>query len=113
MTLLEVLVALVVLAVGVGAMQRLLITGVGAVGDAARLTEAMLAARALLADAEADPPPLGHVEGEVAGSAGLRFTRDTTATPHAALRQVRVRVGRTDDDGEGCELIEVVRVPAA
>lgn len=113
MTLLEVLVAVAVLATGVAAMQRLLRAGVATVTTDGTLTRAMLAARAELARAEVEPPPLGHVEADVAGDAAhLHVTRDVVATPHPALRQVTVRVWDAEDTGQAAELVEVVRVPS-
>lgn len=108
--LLEVLVALVVLAVGVTALQRLVTRSIGTIDAGDRTTRAMLAAQALLADAALSPPEPGHTDGVEPG--GLRFERDVARTPHPALREVRVRV-HPDDGGAPCELIEVIHVPAA
>ena len=108
MTLLEVMVALVVLAVGVTALQRLLGASVHGSATDVRLTEATLLARSLLADAEVHPPDPGHVEGD--RPRALHYTRDTASTAHPALREVHVRVSW--DPGESCELVEMVRVPA-
>jgi len=109
MTLLEVLVAVVVLAVGVTAVQRLVGRGVATVATDTDTTRAMLLARALLADAELRPPEPGHAEGTRPG--GFRFERDVRRTAHPALREVRIRVSAAR--GAACELVEVVRVPAA
>lgn len=106
--LLEVLVALVVLAVGITALQRLVARSIGTIDASGRTTRAMLAAQALLADAALAPPEPGHTEGIAPG--GLRFERDVGRTPHPALREVRVRV-RPDDGGGPCELVEVIHVP--
>jgi type II secretion system protein I len=108
LTLLEVLVALVVLAVGVTAMQRLLARSVRGIDTDARVSRAMVAARALLADAALDPPEPGVVGGE---RDGLRYQREVRRTAHPALREIRVRVSAGDD--ATCELVEVIRVPAA
>lgn len=107
LTLLEVVVATAVLSIGVVALQRLLAGSVATLADDARLTRAMLAARALLAEAALVPPPPGVVEGALDG---VPFTREVRATPHPALREVRVRVG--DGDRTACELVEVIRVRA-
>ncbi|TMA66577.1 MAG: prepilin-type N-terminal cleavage/methylation domain-containing protein [Deltaproteobacteria bacterium] len=107
MTLLEVLVALAVLAIGVTALQGLLAASVRGIATDVRLTEATLLARSLLAEAEVRPPEPGHVEGERPGA--LRYARDTTPTPHPGLREVRVRVSW--EEGQACELVEMVRVP--
>jgi type II secretory pathway pseudopilin PulG len=108
--LLEALVALVVVAVGVTALQRLVTRSVATLGEDLRLTQAMLAAQALLADAELDPPEPGHTGGVTAG--GLRFERDVERALHPALRQVRVRVW-PDAGAAPCELWEVILVPPA
>jgi len=105
-TLVEVLVALVVLAVGVVALQRLAVRSVAAIGSDARATDAMLLARALLAEAALAPPEPGHSEGT---RAGLRWARDVSRAPHPRLREVRVHVTRGDDGA--VELVELIRVP--
>ena len=109
MTLVEVLVALAVLAVGVVSLQRLLVRSVAMVARDGEASRAMLLARALLAEAELRPPEPGHTEGARPG--GLRFDRDVRRTPHPALREVRVRVSA--GGGTACELVELVRVPPA
>lgn len=109
-TLLEVLVALAILAVGVTALQRLLVRSVATVAADGRATRAMLLAQALLAEAEAEPPEPGRSEGVRAGD--LRFEREVRRTLHPALREVRVRV-YPEAGGAACELVEMVRVPPA
>src|SRR5262245_31665953 len=106
--LLEVLVALVVVAVGVTALQRLVSRSVATLGEDARLTRAMLAAQGLLADAALAPPEPGRTDGST--PEGLRFERDVARAPHPALREVRVRVW-PDAGAAPCELWEVIRVP--
>jgi type II secretion system protein I len=115
LTLLEVLVALAVLATGVVALQRLAAESTRGVATDARLTRAMLLARALLAEAEIAPPEPGHADGDLAtrGAADFRFVRDVLRTPHPGLREVRVRVSWDAGPGDACELVELVRVPAA
>jgi prepilin-type N-terminal cleavage/methylation domain-containing protein len=107
-SLLEVLVALVVLAVGVGALQRLLAQSVATIDADARLGRAALVARTLLAEAALAPPEPGHEAGTHAAS-GLAFEREVTRTPHPGLREVRVRVAAAAD-GRACELVELIRV---
>ena len=109
MTLLEVLVAVAVLAVGVTALQRLLVRGIATVAVDREASRAMMLARAVLADAELRPPEPGHTEGARPG--GLRFERDVRRTAHPALREVRVHVSAGGD--AACELVELVRVPPA
>ena len=122
--LLEVLVALVVLAVGVTALQRLVTRSVGTLGEDLRLTRAMLAAQTLLtefrqaalvpayglAEAALAPPEPGETSGSTPD--GLRFERAVARTPHPALREIRVRVW-PDAGAAPCELLEVVHVPPA
>jgi general secretion pathway protein I len=110
LTLLEVAVALAVLAIGIVALERLLGRSVATIADDARLTRAMLAARTLLAEAALAAPEPGFAEGE---RDGLRFAREVRPTPHPALREVRVRVGDGPRDRAACELVEVIRVPAS
>jgi type II secretion system protein I len=109
-TLLEVLVALAVLATGVVAVQRLASGSVAAVARDRELTRAMLLARSLLADAALAPPALGHSEGEAAP--GFRFVRAVTRTPHPGLREVRLRVVPAGREAAAAELVELLRVPA-
>ena len=84
--LLEALVALVVVAVGVTALQRLVTRSIAAV----------------------ELPEPGETTG--ATSEGLRFERVVRRAPHPALREVRVRVW-PDPGAAPCELWEVIRVP--
>jgi type II secretion system protein I len=106
--LLEALVALVVVAVGVTALQRLVTRSIATLGEDLRLTRAMLVAQALLADAALDPPEPGRSSG--ATPEGLRFEREVRRAPHPALREVRVRVW-PDAGAAPCELGEVIGVP--
>ena len=107
-TLLEVLVALVILAVGVSALQRLLVRSLATVTADGETTRAMLLAQALLAEAEVQPPEPGRSEGVRPG--GLHFEREVRRTLHPALREVRVRV-YPEAGGTACELVEMIRVP--
>lgn len=109
LTLLEVVVAVAVLAVGAVALQRLVARSVATIADDARLTRAMLAARAVLAETAVAVPQPGLDEGT---RDGLRFEREVRPTPHPALREVRVRVGDGPRDRGACELVEVMRVRA-
>ena len=109
LTLLEVVVAIAVLAIGVVALERLLARSVATIADDARLTRAMLAARALLAEAALAAPEPGVDAGE---RDGLPYTREVRPTLHPALREVRVRVADGPRDRAACELVELIRVPA-
>jgi prepilin-type N-terminal cleavage/methylation domain-containing protein len=110
LTLLEVLVAVAVLAVGVTAVQRLLVRSARSVAADADANRAMALARAVLAEAETHPPEPGHAEDVRPG--GLRFARDVRPTVHPGLREIRVRVW-SNAPGTACELLELVRVPPA
>ena len=109
LTLLEVVVAIAVLSIGVVALERLIGRSVATIADDARLTRAMLAARALLAETTLAAPEPGFDEGT---RDGVRFTREVRSTPHPALREVRVSVGDGPRDRGACELVEVIRVRA-
>jgi type II secretion system protein I len=106
-TLLEVLVAIVVLAVGVVALERLIVRSVAGVADDAELTHAMMTAHTLLVEAELRPPEPGTETGT---RAGLAFERAVERTGAPALREIRVRV--FVPGGPACELVELVHVPA-
>ena len=108
--LLETLIAVAVVATGVTAVQRLVTRSVATLGEDLRLTRGMLAAQALLADAELVPPEPGQSAGTTAD--GLRFEREVARTPHPALREIRVRVW-PDAGAAPCELWEVIHVPPA
>jgi len=104
-----VLVALVVLAVGVTALQRLATRSMRVVGDDQSRTRALFAARTLLAEAALTPREPGHERGET--PEGFAWERDVARTPHPMLREVRVRV--LPAGGTAVELVEVMRVPPA
>lgn len=108
-TLLEVLVALAIVGTGLTAMARLTATSVATLDGETRRTRALLAARALLADATLTPPPIGRRDG--VRSDGLRWEESVEPTPHPRLRTVRVRV--FGDPLSPVELLEVVRAPAS
>jgi type II secretion system protein I len=109
-TLLEALVALAVLAIGVTAAERLVVRSVVTVSTDADLTRALLAARAVLAEAAVRVPEPGRSEGTRPG--GLHVEREVRATAYPRLREIRVRV-RPERGGPACELLELVRVPPA
>jgi len=115
MTLLEVLVAVAVLATGVVALQHLVADSIATVATEQRLTRALVLARTLLAEAALAPPEEGHVAGDLdartGDGLGFRFERDVRATPHPGLREVRVRVYWDPQDRAACELVEWLRVP--
>ena len=107
-TLLEVLVAMTIVATGVTALLRLTSSSTDTLATESTRTQALLAARALLAEAELSPPSLGSQRG--VRTDGLRWEEFVEPTPHPRLRQVRVRV--FTDATRAVELLEVVRAPA-
>ena len=109
LTLVEVVVAMAVLAAGGVALQRLVARSVMAIAADREATRAMALGRALLAEAALDPPE----PGREAGSRGLRFEREVRRTPHPDLREVRIRVFWGARDARALELVELVRVPRA
>lgn len=108
-TLLEVAVAVAVLATAGVALERLVVQSVRTVDADAMRARTLLAARARLAEAALTPPPAGVATWTEPD--GVRTTRTVSATAHPALREVRVRA----DDGAGravSEVVELVYAPA-
>ena len=105
-TLVEVLVAIAILATAVVALERLAVRSLAHLAADAELTRAMLLARRVLADAAVAAPEPGWIDTE---REGFHVERDVRRTAHPALREVHVRVA--GPGGDGCELVEVVRVP--
>jgi hypothetical protein len=103
------MVAVVVLAVGVAAVQRVVAASVASVADDGRATRALLVARTILAEAGLAAPPVGVTNGM---RDGLVWTRRVLPTPHAALREVRVRVADAANARAAVELVELIRVAA-
>lgn len=106
-TLVEVAVAVAVLAIAGTALQRLVASSVRTVTSDVRRTRALEAARALLAETALHPVP-----GTDRGTRGedLRFVREVRPTAHPRLVEVDIRV---EDAGgqDGAELVELVYVP--
>jgi prepilin-type N-terminal cleavage/methylation domain-containing protein len=107
LTLLEVVVATAIVAIGVVALERLVVQSTATLAADVETSRALLAAQAVLAEAVVVPPEPGRATLE---RAGLRVARDVEPTAHPALRQVRVRAWGAA--GAPVELLEVVRVPA-
>ena len=107
-TLLELVIALAVLAIGVTALQGLVARSLGTLAADAEASRALAVARSLLAEAALSPPDPGRADGR---RDGLRFQRDVLPSVHPALREVHVHVDAAD--GGGCDLVEVIRVPPA
>ncbi len=105
-TLLEVLVAVAVLALALVSLLGLHVRNLALVDRDQRITEATLLARDLMTQAEIEPlPDLGITNGDFEERypdryPGLRWEREVLPTPLADLREVRVRVFR-DEQGSG------------
>lgn len=108
-TLLEVLVALALLAAGTTAVHRLVRAGVESAAGDATATPALFLAMEELARARLEPPPLGA--RTTGGDGGLRLERTVRPTLDPSLLEVRVRV-TPPGAGAGIELVEIVRAPS-
>ena len=107
-TLVEVAVAVAVLATAGVALQRLVTTSVRTIDADAGRARTLLAAREALAEAALRPPPLGRT---ARAADGITVTRQVEGTAHPSLRSVRV----VAEDGAGrdrSELVELVYAPA-
>lgn len=106
-TLVEVVVAVAVLAIAGTALQRLVTGSLRTVTSDLRRMQALDAARTLLAETTLRPVP-----GADAGTRdeGLRFAREVRPTAHPRLLEVRIRVEGADGH-DGAELVELVYAP--
>ena len=107
-TLVEVAVAVAVLATAGVALQRLLGQSLRTIDSDVARARTLVAARARLAEASLRPPAIGR-ESWTDGD-GIRTTRVVEATAHPSLLQVTVRA-ETERAGDGSELIELVYAP--
>ena len=107
-TLLEVLVALVLVAGVATAVLRIVRTGVRAAQADAVSTAALFAAMDELARVRLHPPPPGEETTTLDG--GLRLERRVRPTLHPSLLEVRIRVAPAGSAG-GVELVEILRAP--
>jgi len=107
-TLLEVLVAVALVAGGGIAILRLVRTGANAASADVAYTAALFAAIDELARARIDPPSPG-AETTALGDA-MRLDRWTRSTLHPSLLEVRVRVTPAGAVA-GIELVEIIRAP--
>ena len=107
-TLIEVVVAVAVLAGAGVAVQRLVASSVRTIADDASRARTLVVARERLAEAALRPPPFGHAAWLEPD--GLRTTRTVEPSAHPWLRTVRVRT----EDARGrdaSELVELVYAP--
>ena len=108
-TLVEVAVAIAVLAIAGVALQRLVASSVRTIASDAGRARTLAVARERLADAALTPPAFGRAEWTEPD--GGRTTRVVEPTAHPSLRSVRVR--SEDAHGrDGSELVELVYAPA-
>jgi prepilin-type N-terminal cleavage/methylation domain-containing protein len=106
-TLVEVAVAVAVLATAGVALERLLARSLRTIDLDAHAARTLAAARTALAEAAIAPPPVGSAS---AVRDGIRTTRVVTATRHPWLREVTVRT-ETADGAARSELVEIVYAP--
>ena len=107
-TLVEVAVAVAVLAIAGVALQRLVTSSVRTIASDAGRARTLAVARERLAEASLRPPPFGRAEWTEPD--GVRTTRVVEPTAHSWLRAVRVR----SEDARGrdqSELVELVYAP--
>lgn len=103
-TLLEVLVAVAVLALALVSLLGLHLRSIALIDRDQRVTEATLLARELMTAVEIGPlPDLGVVGGDFEERypdryPDLRWEREVLPTPLADVREVRIRVFRGDED---------------
>jgi len=107
-TLLEVAVAIAVLALAGIAAERLVVRSIVTVDHDARRARTLLAARDVVAETALAPPPPGRES--TTRSDGLRVVREVMPTGHPALAEVHVRVTWADG-GDASDLVELVYAP--
>ena len=111
-TLLEVLVAVAVLALALISLLGLHVRNIDLIGRDQRITEATFLARTVMTEAEIERfPELGRTEGDFADwypdrFSGVRWEREVVPTPLPDLREIRVRVFRNDlESGDDVTLV--------
>jgi prepilin-type N-terminal cleavage/methylation domain-containing protein len=107
-TLVEVAVAVAVLAIAGVALQRVAVQSLATIERDATRARTLLAARTRLAEAALRPPPPGSETWTEPD--GIRTTRVVSPTAHPRLREVRVRAERADGR-ESSELVELIYAP--
>jgi prepilin-type N-terminal cleavage/methylation domain-containing protein len=113
-TLVEVLVALAVVGLVLGAVYRLYGTGVLTVGRAASQLELALAAEALLERTRADLDPRGAgVEGRIGADLRFRLSASPLPPPPAPARRAEDGPPAIDDPSAPRERLWLVRVDVA
>jgi general secretion pathway protein I len=115
-SLLEVLVAVAVLGLALVSLLGLHVRNIDLIARDQRVTEATLLARALMTEVESGPfPDLGMESGDFELDypdryPDLRWEREVTPTPVPNVREVRVRVSRSEEEsGDDVTLTYYVR----
>ena len=115
-TLLEVLVAVAVLGLALVSLLGLHVRNIDLIARDQRVTEATMLARGLMAEVDAGPfPELGLTDGDFeldypARYPDLRWEREVVTTPVPDVREVRVRVFRSElESGDDVTLTYYVR----
>jgi general secretion pathway protein I len=115
-TLLEVLVAVAVLGLALVSLLGLHVRNIDLIARDARITEATMLARGLMAEVDAGPfPELGLSDGDFELDyperyPGVRWEREVVTTPVPDVREVRVRVFRGEEEsGDDVTLTYYVR----
>ena len=109
-TLVEVAVAVAVLATAGVALERLIARSIGTIDRDVARARTLAVARVRLGEARIAPPSPGRTAWPEAG--GLRTTRVVEATAHPALRKITIRVDGVRA-GDGTELVELVYAPSS
>ncbi|MBI4516053.1 MAG: prepilin-type N-terminal cleavage/methylation domain-containing protein [Deltaproteobacteria bacterium] len=115
-TLIEVLVAVVIIAVAFTSLLALQNRNLALVGRGQNVTTATLLMRELVARVELYPEfsELGTATGEFDGFPGFRWERDVSATTFEELREVRLHVMWGEGARQGADLLYYVhREPEA
>jgi general secretion pathway protein I len=113
-TLLEVMVALAVVAFAFVSLLSLQVRNIQTIGRGQDLTRATLLARELIAQIQVDVATggfqqLGDLQGTFEGFPGFRFEREVESTGLDELRMVTVRVIWDERNPRACELVYFVR----
>jgi len=110
-TLLEVMIALTVVAIAFVGLLGLHNRNLALVGRDQDMTQATLLARQFITEMELIEqfPDLGTSNGEFNNAPGFRWERDVTETPLPDVREVHLRVIWDDRIPNACELIYFIR----
>lgn len=109
-TLLEVLVAVMIIALAFSGLLALHNRNLAVIGRDQNMTRATLLMRELVAQAEIFPEysELGTASGNFEGSPGFSWEREVRSTPLEELREIRFRVRWGERAGQDAELLYYV-----